>query len=93
MYAQACNRQTVYCVPLYDSLGENALEYIITHAEVTYCFVQSEKLGQLAKALAKVNGLVKHVVYWGAPDSSAIEVHSHTTCPLEEPFFAQELAN
>lgn len=30
--AQACSRQTVYCVPLYDTLGENAIEYIIAHS-------------------------------------------------------------
>ncbi len=29
---QACNRQSVYCVPLYDTLGENAIEYIINHS-------------------------------------------------------------
>ena len=73
-HAQACNRQSIYCVPLYDSLGENALEFILTHAEVTFCFVQGEKLGALSKALAKVNGLVKTVVYWGSPDNAALEV-------------------
>ena len=61
-------------MPLYDSLGENALEFIISHAEVTFCFVQGEKLGQLSKALAKVDGLVKTVVYWGTPDKAALEV-------------------
>jgi hypothetical protein len=30
--AQACNRQTVACVPLYDTLGDNAIEYIIKHS-------------------------------------------------------------
>jgi hypothetical protein len=28
------------CVPLYDSLGENAIEYIINHAETMVAFVQ-----------------------------------------------------
>jgi hypothetical protein len=31
---QACNRMSMCCVPLYDSLGENAIEYIINHSEV-----------------------------------------------------------
>jgi len=29
---QACNRMTIYCVPLYDSLGESAIDYIISHS-------------------------------------------------------------
>lgn len=29
---QACNRMSIYCVPLYDSLGEHAIEYIINHS-------------------------------------------------------------
>jgi hypothetical protein len=52
---QACNRQNLYCVPLYDSLGENAIEYIIKHAEATAVFAQSEKLGTLAKSLPHVS--------------------------------------
>jgi hypothetical protein len=31
---QACNRMSYQCVPLYDTLGENAVEYIINHSEV-----------------------------------------------------------
>ncbi len=30
---QACNRMSMQCVPLYDSLGENAIEYIVNHSE------------------------------------------------------------
>lgn len=37
---QACNRQNLYCVPLYDSLGENAIEFIINHSETSAVFVQ-----------------------------------------------------
>lgn len=29
---QACNHNTVYCVPLYDVLGDNTVEYIIEHS-------------------------------------------------------------
>lgn len=53
------------CVPLYDSLGENAIEYIINHAEASSVFVSADKLGQLAKALPKVQGMLKHIVVWG----------------------------
>lgn len=29
---QACNRQTVYCVPLYDTLGNDTVQYILDHS-------------------------------------------------------------
>lgn len=71
---QACNRMTIYCVPLYDSLGENAIEYIINHSESSIVFAQSEKLPMLAKALPHVKDLIKHVVYWGAADTASLDV-------------------
>ncbi|KAL4444634.1 hypothetical protein ABPG77_002451 [Micractinium sp. CCAP 211/92] len=70
---QACNRQNLYCVPLYDSLGEHAIEYIVNHSETTCVFTQSEKFGTLANSLPHVNGLVKTVVYWGPGDAVAAE--------------------
>lgn len=71
---QACNRMTIYCVPLYDSLGENAIEYIINHSESSIVFAQSEKLPMLAKALPHVKDQVKHLVYWGASDEASLAV-------------------
>ena len=68
---QACNRMTIYCVPLYDSLGENAIEYILHHSECSLVFTQSEKFAMLAKALPHVKDKVKTVVYWGAGDAAA----------------------
>lgn len=32
MAMQACNRMNLYCVPLYDTLGENAIDYIVEHS-------------------------------------------------------------
>ncbi len=29
---QGCNRMSLACVPVYDTLGDNAVEYIIQHA-------------------------------------------------------------
>merc|ERR1711959_387125 len=52
---QACNRVNAACVPLYDTLGENAVEYILNHAECKTVFVSSAKLS----------------VYWGTPDKEA----------------------
>ena len=44
----------MYCVPLYDSLGEHAIEYIIKHSESTIVFAQAAKLATLAKSLPHV---------------------------------------
>ncbi|CAK0787391.1 hypothetical protein CVIRNUC_010611 [Coccomyxa viridis] len=39
---RACNQQSIYFVPVYDSLGENAVEYIIDHSESSILFVFKE---------------------------------------------------
>ncbi|KAL2254705.1 UNVERIFIED_CONTAM: Long chain acyl-CoA synthetase 2 [Sesamum indicum] len=41
---EACIGQSVTYVPLYDTLGANAVEFIINHAEVSIAFVQESKL-------------------------------------------------
>jgi long-chain acyl-CoA synthetase len=58
-------------VPLYDTLGPDAVQYIIGHAEVTIVFVSSLKLKALIKPLKETHGQVKAVVYWGDVDSIA----------------------
>ncbi len=62
---QACNRQSVYCVPLYDSLGEGAVEFILNHSESSIVFVSAEKLPTLLKALPAVHKGLQTLVYWG----------------------------
>ena len=49
MAMQACNRQAFTCVPLYDTLGENAIEYICNHAEISLIFTADNKLAALNK--------------------------------------------
>ena len=71
---QACNRHTVYCVPLYDSLGENAIEFIIHQAEVSLACTAGDKMAQLVKAIPKIKDTLKVVVYWGTADSASIQV-------------------
>lgn len=73
-FLQACNRMNFTCVPLYDSLGENAIEFILNHAECVAAFCQTEKLPALAKALDKTKQFLKAVVYWGAGNADAIKV-------------------
>jgi len=77
---QACNRMSSPCVPLYDSLGENAIEFIINHAEASVAFVATEKLPNLVKALPKTKEVLKTVVYWGEGNKAAIEVGTRAFC-------------
>lgn len=70
---QACNRQAYVCVPLYDSLGENAVEFIIDHSEAVASFCAGSKLPLLAKALALVKGDFKTVIYWGSGDAASLD--------------------
>jgi long-chain acyl-CoA synthetase len=44
------------CVPLYETLGEDAIEYILGHSEARLVVVQGKRLGRVAKALAAVQG-------------------------------------
>lgn len=62
-------------MPLYDSLGENAIEYIINHSEAMVAFVASAKLPSLVKGIGKTKGVLKAVVYWGAAAPASIEVN------------------
>ncbi|KMT00518.1 hypothetical protein BVRB_9g218160 [Beta vulgaris subsp. vulgaris] len=50
---QACNGQAISYVPLYDTLGANAVEFIINHAEVSLVFVQEKKLPAILACLSK----------------------------------------
>ncbi|WZY69376.1 hypothetical protein YC2023_001616 [Brassica napus] len=43
----ACNAHGLYCVPLYDTLGAGAVEFIITHSEVSIVFVEEKKISEL----------------------------------------------
>ena len=71
---QALNRINAQCVPLYDSLGENAIEFIINHSESSIVFVCTTKLAGLAKALPKTKNVLKTIIYWGEGHPASIEV-------------------
>ena len=80
VHAQACNRINAQCVPLYDSLGENAIEFIINHSESSITFVSTEKLPALAKALSKTTDVLKTVIYWGAGHPASVEARPTWPC-------------
>uniref|UniRef100_A0A7R9Z2J4 AMP-dependent synthetase/ligase domain-containing protein n=2 Tax=Chlamydomonas euryale TaxID=1486919 RepID=A0A7R9Z2J4_9CHLO len=70
----AMNKCSIVCVPLYDTLGDKAVEYIVNHAETKLIVASGKKLATLAPALETTKSIVtKGVVYWGKPDTEAIE--------------------
>ncbi|PSS06077.1 Long chain acyl-CoA synthetase [Actinidia chinensis var. chinensis] len=44
---EACNAHSLICVPLYDTLGSGAVNFIIDHAEIDFIFVQDKKVKEL----------------------------------------------
>eukprot|EP00121_Abeoforma_whisleri_P002776 Awhi_evm1s2497 len=61
---QGCNRQNAVCVPLYDTLGADAVDYIVEHSEQKLIFVAENKLTALVKALPKVKDQLLAIVVW-----------------------------
>ena len=68
---QSTNRMGMQCVPLYDTLGANAVEFILNHSESSVAFASADKMPKLAEALPKCKG-VKTVVYWGDVTEEAL---------------------
>jgi hypothetical protein len=63
------------CVPLYETLGENAIEFILQHADVQLVFVEGCRMARMVKALREVHQ-VQAVVYWGPASPADIKVRS-----------------
>ena len=72
MAMQGCNRMNIYCVPLYDTLGENAIEYIVKHSEASVLFVHGNKLEVFAKALPSLLPQVTTLVYWSTASDTDV---------------------
>ncbi|XP_039808750.1 long chain acyl-CoA synthetase 4-like isoform X2 [Panicum virgatum] len=62
---EACNAHGIYCVPLYDTLGAGAVEFILCHAEVEIAFAEEKKIELLLKTLPKSNEFLKMIVSFG----------------------------
>lgn len=62
---EACNAHGIFCVPLYDTLGAGAIEFIILHAEVSVAFVEEKKIPELLKTLPKAAECLKTIVSFG----------------------------
>ncbi|PHU08486.1 Long chain acyl-CoA synthetase 2 [Capsicum chinense] len=65
MSMEACNAHGLYCVPLYDTLGAGAVEFIISHAEVEIAFVEEKKLPELLKTFPNAAKYLKTLVCFG----------------------------
>ncbi|XP_038901459.1 long chain acyl-CoA synthetase 2 [Benincasa hispida] len=59
---EACNSQAITYIPLYDTLGANAVEFIINHAEVSIAFVQESKLASIFSCLPRCSNQLKTIV-------------------------------
>lgn len=59
---QACYSQGIIYVPLYDTLGPNAVEFIINHAEVSIAFVQENKIPSILSCLPNCNTHLKTII-------------------------------
>uniref|UniRef100_A0A1D1YUB7 Long-chain-fatty-acid--CoA ligase n=2 Tax=Anthurium amnicola TaxID=1678845 RepID=A0A1D1YUB7_9ARAE len=62
---QACNAHGIYCVPLYDTLGAGAVEFIICHAEVSIAFVEEKKIAEVLKTFPNSTKFLKTLVSFG----------------------------
>ncbi|KAM2032768.1 hypothetical protein ACFX1T_014751 [Malus domestica] len=65
MSMEACNAHGLYCVPLYDSLGAGAVEFIICHAEVSIAFSEEKKIPELLKTFPGAAKYLKTLVSFG----------------------------
>ncbi|XP_068644431.1 long chain acyl-CoA synthetase 4-like isoform X2 [Aristolochia californica] len=65
MSMEACNAHGMYCVPLYDTLGAGAVEFIINHAEVSIAFSEEKKVIEVLKTLPNTTNFLKTIVSFG----------------------------
>lgn len=59
---EACCAHSLVCVPLYDTLGSGAVNFIISHAEIDFVFVQDKKVMQLLNPDCKSASRLKAIV-------------------------------
>ncbi|XP_068655042.1 probable CoA ligase CCL6 isoform X2 [Aristolochia californica] len=62
---EACNSKGIYYVPLYDTLGANAVVFIINHAEVSIAFVQGNKMDSMLACLSNCARYLQTIVSFG----------------------------
>ncbi|TVU12508.1 hypothetical protein EJB05_46159 [Eragrostis curvula] len=62
---EACNALGVCSVPLYDSLGAGAVEFIVCQAEIQIAFVEEKKVAELLKTCHATSKYLKTIISFG----------------------------
>ncbi|KAJ0744612.1 putative long-chain-fatty-acid--CoA ligase [Helianthus annuus] len=62
---EACNSNGITYVPLYDTLGANAVEFIINHAKISLVFVHDNKIPAILSCLPNCSSNLKTIVSFG----------------------------
>ncbi len=62
------------CVPLYETLGEDSIEYILEHSGARVVVVAGKRLGRVAAALKSAGTQLAGLVYWGQPAPGDLRV-------------------
>ncbi|KAL6607893.1 hypothetical protein ACP70R_040956 [Stipagrostis hirtigluma subsp. patula] len=70
---QACNGYSLICVPLYDTLGAGAVDYIIDHAEIDVVFIQDKKIKEILSPNCKSAKRLKALVAFTSATSEQIK--------------------
>ncbi|KAG5539550.1 hypothetical protein RHGRI_019925 [Rhododendron griersonianum] len=72
---EACNAHGLHCVPLYDTLGADAVEFVICHAEVTIAFVEEKKIPEVLKTFPNTTQYLRsklHLIEYSDSDMRSI---------------------
>ncbi|KAF5953201.1 hypothetical protein HYC85_011145 [Camellia sinensis] len=82
---KAFNAHGLYCVPLYDSLGAGAVEYIICHAEISLTFVEETKIPEVLKTFPNTIKHLKTLVSFGkVTDEQKKGKNEHFDLPIKK---------
>ncbi|XP_020099651.1 long chain acyl-CoA synthetase 2 [Ananas comosus] len=92
---EACTSQGIVYVPLYDTLGANAVEFIIGHAEISTAFVQEIKIPSILACLPRCGAHLKTIVSFGGVTSAQKEEAGQwgTSCFSWEEFISSDNSN
>lgn len=69
-------------MPLYDTLGETAIEFIMNHAEIKFVVGNAAKLPCVLKALKGFKGQLKGIAYWGTAPADVVKVRERDLTTL-----------
>lgn len=74
---EACSSQGICYVPLYETLGSDAIEFILNHAEVPIAFVQEVKIPSILKCLPRCSFLKTIVSFSMTSDEQKREAEKY----------------